>query len=167
MLLLLSEFPPFCSQILTQKFRAYSALILHSHSVDPRRTRDMMEEEKKAKEYFEETKDILQLFYPCGWMDEFHRHVEDFIQEQISEAESVMAIPFKEEEDYVHLHGLRRLVAGASQEGELVRQPNYAHTWAKLIVWDGRGYILTLFDRLLTHCLHRIDLKQFRRHYGW
>jgi hypothetical protein len=148
MLLLLSEFPLFFSQILTQKFRSYSALIVRSQLVDPRRTLDMMEEEEKAKEYFEETKDILQLFYPCGWMDEFHSRVEDFIQERMSEAKNIMAIPLKEEEDYVRLHGLRRLVAGASQEGELVRQPNYVHAWAKLgkeIVWDGRGYVLTLF----------------------
>ena len=53
-----------------------------------------------------------------------------------------MAVPEKQEEDTVHLHHLRRLVAGAFQEEELVQQPDHAFTYAKLdgaIVWDGQG----------------------------
>jgi hypothetical protein len=165
------SFPLFALKILTQKPRAYLALIVRSQLVDPRRTLHMAEEEEKAKEYFEETRDMLQLFYPCGWMDEFHRRVADFIQERISEAKNIMAIPFKGEEDYACLHGLRRLVAGAYQEGELVRQPNYACTWAKLgkeIVWDGRGYVFDAYSiNFLAHSLHRINLNQFRKRYGW
>jgi hypothetical protein len=66
----------------------------------------MIEEERKAKEYFEETKDMLQLFWPSGWMDEFQKHIEDFIQDQLSEAAALLARLITEEEDFVQLHGL-------------------------------------------------------------
>jgi hypothetical protein len=33
--------------------------------VDPRCTTDMMVEEEKTREHFEEMKDIFQIFYPC------------------------------------------------------------------------------------------------------
>ncbi|KAF8272279.1 hypothetical protein EI94DRAFT_1697620 [Lactarius quietus] len=101
-------------------------LIVHSQEVDPQHTPDMVRDEEQAREYFGETKDILQLFCLCGWMDQFHKHVEDFIQEKIGEAERIMAVPQKEENDYVCLHGLQCLVAGAVQEVELVRQHEYA-----------------------------------------
>jgi hypothetical protein len=139
--------------------------------VDPGRTTDMIEKEEKARVFFEETKDILQLLCLCGWIDLFQKHIEDFIQERLSEAESIMAVPDTEEEDSIRLHGVRRLVAGAIQEGELVRQPMYAYTRAKLdkaIIWDGRGYVIKthlLFPRL-TH-LPRVDLRKFRQCYGW
>jgi hypothetical protein len=105
----------------------------------------MMEEEEKAREYFEETKDILQLFCPCGWMDEFQEHIEDFIQQLLSVAAIIIAVSVTAEADNVHLHGLCHLVAGAIQEGELVRQPTYATTCVKLdraLVWDGQGYVI-------------------------
>jgi hypothetical protein len=54
--------------------------------VDPLQTPDITEEEEKAREYFEETKDILQLFCPCGWMDEFQERIEDFVQQLLSAA---------------------------------------------------------------------------------
>jgi hypothetical protein len=131
----------------------------------------MIEKEEKARVFFEETKDILQLFCLCGWIDLFQKHVEDFIQERLSEAESIMAVPDTEEEDSIRLHGVRRLVAGAIQEGELVRQPMYAYTGAKLdkaIIWDGRGYVIKthLLFPCLTH-LPRVDLRKFRQCYGW
>ena len=118
----------------------------------------MMEEEEKAREYFEETKDILQLFFPSGWMDEFQERIEDFVQWHLSAAAIITAVSATAEEDHVCLHGLRRLVAGAIQEGELVRQPTYAVTCAKLdkaLVWDGQGYAIqtyNLIPSLFTLC---------------
>jgi hypothetical protein len=47
----------------------------------------MVRDEEQAREYFKETKDILQLFCLCGWMDQFQKHAKDFIQEKIAEAE--------------------------------------------------------------------------------
>ena len=82
------------------------ALIVRSQTVDPQRTPDMIEEEEKAREYFEETKDILQLFCLCGWIDQFWKHVEDFIQERLSAAAGIMAASGTEEEDSIRLHGL-------------------------------------------------------------
>ena len=105
----------------------------------------MKQEEERAWEYFEETKDTLQLFCLSGWIDQFQKHVEDFVQERLMEAENIVAVMGKEEEYSVRLHGLQRLVVGAVQEGELVRQPDYATTYAKIdraIVWDGRGYVM-------------------------
>jgi hypothetical protein len=134
---------PSCSFLLTQKSRAYvCALIVRSQEVDPRRTPDMVQEEEQAREYFEETRDILQLFFPSGWIEQFKHHVEIFIQARLAEAAEVIAVPEKQEEDIVCLHQLRRLVAGAFQEEELVQQPDHAFTYAKLdgaIIWDGRG----------------------------
>jgi hypothetical protein len=46
----------------------------------------------------------------------------------------------KELEDAIQLHCLWHLIAGAIQEEELVQQPDYAFTYAKLdraIIWDG------------------------------
>ena len=100
----------------------------------------MIEEEAKAQNYFEELKDTLQLFCLCRWIDQFQKHIEDFIQEQLAKAASIMAVPGIEEEDSTHLYGLQCLVAGTIQEGELVRQPEYAATCTKLdgaIVWHG------------------------------
>ena len=49
--------------LLMQKPRAYvCVLIVHSQEVDPRRTSDMVQEKGQAQEYFEETRDTLQLF---------------------------------------------------------------------------------------------------------
>jgi hypothetical protein len=60
----------------------------------------MMEEEEKAREYFEETKDILKLFCPCVWMDGFQECVEDFVRQHLSAAEIITTVP---------THGRRRL----------------------------------------------------------
>jgi hypothetical protein len=41
--------------------------------------------------------------------------------------------------------GYAAWLAGAIQEGELVRQPTYATTCVKLdraLVWDGQGYVI-------------------------
>ena len=121
--------------------------------MDPQCTPDMMEEEEKAREYFEERKDILQLFSPCVWMDEFQKCVEEFVQWHLSAAAVITAASVTPE-DHVHLHGLRRLVAGAIQEGELVRQSAFAATCAKLdgaLVWDGRWYVTRTYYLILSH----------------
>ncbi len=113
----------------------------------------MIEEEAKAQNYFEELKDTLQLFCLCRWIDQFQKHIEDFIQEQVAKAASIMAVLGTEEEDSTCLHGLRRLVAGTVQEGELVRQPEYAATCTKLdgaIVWHGQGYVIKTHFCLLS-----------------
>jgi hypothetical protein len=135
---------PSCHLFLTQKSRAYAcALIVRSQAVDPRRTPDMKREEEHAQEFFEEAKDMLELFCLGVWVDDFQRQVDDFIQERLTEAENIVAALGEEDSD--RLHGLRRLVAGAVQEGELVRQPDYATACAKIdraLVWDGRGYVI-------------------------
>jgi hypothetical protein len=139
-------------RVLTCISRAYKCtLIVFSKDIDPLRSLGMVEEEEKSREYFEETKDILQLFYPYGWMEEFQKRIEDFIQERLIEAAALMAVSI--EEHSLRLHGLRRLIAGAVQEGELVRQPRYAMTCARLdkaIIWDGRRYVITA-DGLFYH----------------
>ena len=113
----------------------------------------MIEEEGKAQDYFEELKDTLQLFCLCGWIDQFQKHIKDFIQEQLAKAASIMAVLGTEEEDFTRLHGLQCLVAGAVQEGELVWQPEYPATCAKLdgaIVWHGQGYVIKTHFCLLS-----------------
>jgi hypothetical protein len=164
------SFPRSSRHVLTCWSRTYECtLILRTQAVDPRRSPHMIEEEEKAREYFEETKDILQLFCPCGWIEQFQKHVEDFIQEQLSEAADLMAGSITDEED-TRLHGLRRLVAGAVQEGELVRQPDYAATCAKFdraIVWEGRGYVLIAYSLFRTSHLRRVNGRKFRQLFGW
>ena len=131
-----------------QKSRARSALVVRSKVVDPRRTTDMMVEEEKAREHFEEMKEIFQIFCPCRWMEEFQECVDDFIQDRLLLATNIIAKPVIKEEGRILLHGLRRLVAGAVQEGELVRQPKCHVPQAKLdsiTVWDGRGYVFITF----------------------
>jgi hypothetical protein len=133
----------------TQTSRVYKgALIVRSQLMDPRRTLDMIEKEEKAREHFEELKDILLMFSPSWWKEGFKSHVDKFIGERLIEKELVAAIPCKDEEeeenDRIHLHGLRRLVAGAVQEWELAQQPEHAAECAKLdraLVWQGRGYV--------------------------
>ncbi|KAN0139579.1 hypothetical protein V8E53_002608 [Lactarius tabidus] len=120
------------NKVKLQAYQLECTLIVRLQAVDPRCTPNMMEEEEKAREYFEETKDILQLFCPSVWMDKFQEHVEDFVQQHLSAAEIITTVLLMAEEDYVHLHGLCCLVAGAIQEGELVQLSTYATTCAKL-----------------------------------
>lgn len=119
--------------------------------MDPRRTVDMIEKEENARQHFEELKDILQMFSPGWWEKNFKHHVDEFIADRLIEKELVTAVPCKnkeeEENDRIHLHGLRRLVAGAVQEWELVQQPKHAATCAKLdhaLVWQGRGCVSSI-----------------------
>ena len=110
--------------------------------MDPQCTPYMIQEEEWAQEYFEETRDMLQLFCLSRWIEQFQQHVGNFIQAQLAEAAKIIAISEKQEEDIVHLHQLWCLVAGAFQEEELVQQPDQAFTYAKLdgaIIWNGQG----------------------------
>ncbi|KAH9012162.1 hypothetical protein EDB85DRAFT_2159236 [Lactarius pseudohatsudake] len=151
--LMAAEDLPQCSKAALS--RGYEcSLILQSQSADSRRTSDMIEEEERARNYFNESKIILQTFCLFPWIELFQKHVEDFIQERLTEAASIIALPGIKEEDTIRLHGLRRLVAGAIQEVELAQQPGYAATFAEedgAILWDGRG----------------VNLRKFRQRYGW
>ena len=66
----------------------------------------MVQEEEQAREYFEETRDTLQLFCLSGWIEQFQQHVEHFIQAQLAEATKILVLPEKQQEDIVHLHRL-------------------------------------------------------------
>ncbi|KAN0128685.1 hypothetical protein V8E53_013504 [Lactarius tabidus] len=117
-------------------------LFLIKGLLDPQCTPNMMQDKKQAREYFLETRETLQLFCLTCWIEQFQKHVNDFIQEQLAEAEKIMTVLEKEEEDTIHLHGLQHLIAGAIQEEELVQQPDHAFTYAKLdraIILDGGG----------------------------
>lgn len=109
-----------------------------------------MQEEKKAQEHFRELKDCQIIFNPHFWKHDFQIGVEIFIKRYLSEATDIRANPYryesKEEEDRA-LHFIRRMVAGAVQEGELVWQPEYASECVKLdgaLVWEGRGYVIPI-----------------------
>jgi len=141
---------PFLSgySALTQKSRGYytCALIVRSRAVDPRRTAGMTDMEERAREHFEELKCALPELSPRLWKRDFKSYVDKFIAERLGEKDIVTAIPGEDEEgeelDRIHLHGIRRLVAGAVQEWELVQQPKHAATCAELdgaLVWQGRG----------------------------
>ena len=108
----------------------------------------MIEKEENAQQHFEELKDVLPMFSPGWWKKNFKHHVDKFIGDRLIEKELITEVPAKdkeeEENDRIHLHGLRRLVAGAVQEWELVQQPKYAAACAELdgaLVWKGRGYV--------------------------
>ena len=121
-------------------------LIVRSRAVDPRRTASMIEKEEQARQHFEELKDTLPILSPRWWKKDFKAYVDKFIGERLQEKEFITAIPSEGEEeeelDAIYLHAIRRLVAGAVQEWELVQQPKHAVTCAMLdgaLVWQGRG----------------------------
>ena len=141
---------PFLSShsALTQKFRVYyaCALIVRSRAVDPQRTAGMSEIEERARQHFEELKCTLPELSPRWWKRDFKSYVDKFIAERLYEKDIIAAIPGEDEDeeelDRIHLHGIRRLVAGAVQEWELVQQPKHAAVCAELdgtLVWQGRG----------------------------
>ena len=107
----------------------------------------MAEREEDARQHFEELKDILSRLSPRSWKKDFKLHVDKFIADRLNERDVVIAIPGVNEEeelDRIVLYGLRRLVAGATQEWELAQQPKHAASCAKLegaLVWLGRGYV--------------------------
>jgi hypothetical protein len=121
------------------------ALIIRSRAVDPRRNESMAKEEGNAQAYFEERKDILQMFDP-NWREAFKMCVNKYIEELVEEAEIVSEMRYKDEKrKRRHLHIFRRLIAGADQELELAQQPEYATKCAKVdgaLIWQGRGYVI-------------------------
>jgi hypothetical protein len=165
--------------VLTQTSRAYAcALIVRSRAMDPRRTARMIDREEDARLHFEELKDILQMFSPGWWEKNFKHHVDEFIGDRLAEKELITEVPAKdkeeEENDRIHLHGLRRLVAGAVQEWELVQQPKYAAACVELdgaLVWQGRGYVGTILHATVflrsTMIFCRVNLRKFCQLYGW
>jgi hypothetical protein len=151
--------------VLTQTLRGYACtLIVRSRAVDPRRTASMIEKEETARQHFKELKgSLLKLsIHPRWWKKDFKYYVDKFIRECLYEKKLITALPPRdkeeEESDRIYLHRLRRLVAGAVQEWELVQQPKHAAMCAKLdsaLVWQGRGYVspilhaTSLLNRLL------------------
>lgn len=162
--------------VFTQTSRVYEcALILRSRAVDPQRTAAMVAREEKARQHFEKLKHILPKQSPLSWKKDFKKYVDKFIKEHLDEAEIVTTLPCKDEEeeewDRIYLHGLRRLVAGAGQEWELVQQPKHAAICAELegaLVWQGRGYVGRILHAIsLSNHLSSVNLRKFRQLYGW
>ena len=111
----------------------------------------MADEEEEAQQSFKEMKSIFQEASPRCWKKDFKSYIDKFIAEQIEWKELLTAIPCRNEEgeerERIRLHGLRRLVAGAIQEWELVQQPKHAAACAELegaLVWQGRGYVSSM-----------------------
>jgi len=106
----------------------------------------MSEMEERARQHFKELKCTLPELSPHWWKKDFKSYVDKFIAKHLDEKDIITAIPGEDEEeeelDRIHLHGIRRLVAGAVQEWELVQQPKHAATCVELdgaLVWQGRG----------------------------
>ena len=121
---------------------------MRSRAVDARRTASMVEKEEQARQQFQQLKDSLPELSPRWWKKDFKQYVDKFIEECLDMKGFVTAIPCEDEQekeqDHIYFHGLRRLVAGAVQEWELVQQPKHAAMCAKLdgaLVWQGRGYV--------------------------
>jgi hypothetical protein len=106
----------------------------------------MVREEERAFRSFLLLKAELQSSSPHGWKPEFMSFIDKFIDKKIEEAKALISPPHgneqQREEKYMRLHSIRRVVAGAFQEWELVQQPECASRYAELdgaLVWDGRG----------------------------
>jgi len=130
--------------VLIQALRAYNCeLILRSRDVDPQRDRYQVQDEENAQKHFWEKKDELSLLFPHIWKDQFKICVDEYINERLKVAKMVSKFTHRDkEEDRRCLHSLRRFVAGAHQEWELVQQPEYAYKCAKIdgaLIWQGRG----------------------------
>src|SRR5258708_12888871 len=111
----------------------------------------MIKKEEKAQQDFKELKDILQKLSPCWWRNDFKSCVDRFIEEQLEEKESAIAILCEDNEGeelvHIYIYGVQCLVAGAIQEWELVQQPKHATTCVKIdsaLVWQGRGYLIPI-----------------------
>jgi hypothetical protein len=154
---------------------------VRSRAVDPRRNTCMKEVEEKVQKYFQELKD--NLFFQeleddlpssssYGWKIRFKKSVDEFIKLRLMEATCTAEMLLEDDdEERIRLHAIRRLVAGADQEWELVQQPEYAAECAKIdgaLVWQGRGFVF-LTCSLFLHLNHppRVHLKKFRQRYGW
>jgi hypothetical protein len=134
----------------------------------------MIEKEEKAREYFEELRFILPMVHPRRWRKEFKKYVDNFIKEHLREEEFATMMPWQDEkereQERIHVHELRRLVAGAVQELELAQQPEHAATCAKLegaLVWQGRGYVSLIVYFICSNHFFRVNVRKFRQLYGW
>jgi hypothetical protein len=135
----------------------------------------MIKREEKARQHFEELKYFLPKQSPLSWKRDFKQYIDKFIEEHLDEKLFITAIPCEDEEeeeqDRIYLHGIRRLVAGAVQEWELVQQPKHAAICAELdgaLVWQGRGYVSPILHAIsLSNHLSRVNLRKFHRLYGW
>lgn len=134
-----------------------------------------MKEEESAQEFFQEMKETFQLFLPDVWKREFKTCVDEFINRHLEQARYLMEVPrsgkSEEEDERICLHGIRRLVAGAVQEWELVQQPKSTAALAKIdraLVWHGRGYeVPTRLPSLHLSHFPRVHLNRFFQRYGW
>jgi hypothetical protein len=113
----------------------------------------MAEMEMKTWKHFEELKGTLLKLSPHLWKKDFKSYVDEFIAERLLEKDIITVIPGEDEEeeqlDRIRLYGIRRLIAGAIQEWELVQQPKHAAVCAELdgaLVWQGRGYVSPIFS---------------------
>ena len=92
--------------------------------MDPQHTASMIKKEEKAQQDFKELKDILQKLSPHWWRNDFKSCIDRFIEEQLEEKESAIAMLCEdnggEELVHIYIHGVQHLVAGAVQEWELV-----------------------------------------------
>jgi hypothetical protein len=150
--------------VLTQTLRGYACtLIVRSWAVDPRHTASMIVKEETARQHFEELKGSLPklLIHPRWWKKDFKYYVDKFIGECLYEKKLITALPPRdkeeEESNRICLYRLRRLVASAVQEWELVQQPKHATMCAKLdgtLVWQGRGYVSPILQA--TSLLNRL-----------
>jgi hypothetical protein len=134
----------------------------------------MAEKEENARQYFEELKLVLPEISPHLWKEEFKKYVDKFIQERLYEEEFVTMVPWLNEkerqQERTNVHELRRLVAGAVQEWELVQQSEHAATCAKIdraLVWQGRGYVSPIMHVICSDHFCRVNLRKFRKLYGW
>lgn len=143
--------------------------------MDPRRTAKMIEQEEYTQRKFEKLKRTLPSQSPRWWKKEFKEYIDDHIEDCLDRKEFITTFPFideeQEEQDRINLHGIKRLVAGAVQEWELLQQPKHAAMCAKLdgaLVWQGRGYVSPII-MLFHHSSHlyRVNLRKFRQLYGW
>jgi hypothetical protein len=143
------KFCTVCCLILMQISRAYKCeLILRSRAIDQLRNERMVAEEEDVQNYFAETKDELMSSFPHSWKDKFKTCVDKYVEQCLEEARCPPEMaPKDEEEECICLHAIRRLVAGAFQEWELVQQHECACTCAWIddaLVWQGRGYVIQI-----------------------
>jgi len=134
----------------------------------------MVEKEENARRDFEELKFVLPEISPHLWKEEFKIYVDKFIKERLYEKEYITMTPWLNEQEreqgLTNVHELRRLVAGAVQEWELVQQSEHAATCATLdraLVWQGRGYVSPNINTIFSDRLCRVNLRKFRELYGW
>jgi hypothetical protein len=134
----------------------------------------MAEREEYARRHFEDLKSTLPKISPRPWKTEFRKYVDEFIEGRLHEEQVVTMTAWMNDaepgQELTRVHELRRLVAGAVQEWELVQQSEHAATCATLdraLVWQGRGYVSQIVPNVRSNHLCRVNLRKFRKLYGW